>query len=95
MKVSWSSSLEWDNKSTPHLHIASVSFLTSLSAAEENCKIDGLSQTRFLPPTQSHVIRLADDVRALKDLMQRTNAKTKWLVGLIGLLILLAISFKH
>jgi hypothetical protein len=95
MKLPDEFSKEWDNKSSPKLHVASVSFSIPLSGGDENPESQELAQTRFLPPTQTHIFRLENDVRMLNESLQRIDSKMKWLVGLIGLLSLITLVVKH
>ena len=94
MKLPDEFSKEWDNKSSPHLHVSSISLSIPLAVGETNQEKEGSPQAPFLPPTQLQILHLEHSMRMFGQVMQNINTKLKWLLVLISALGAIALVFK-
>lgn len=81
----------WDVKSSPHLHVASLSFVIPLVAGEH----EETATAHFLPATQLQVSQLLSETRTLGRVMERIDGKLKWVMALIAAIGLITLALKY
>lgn len=69
----------WDVKSSPCLRVLAISATIPLTGA-----VEGEEPSPSLPPTQSQVRRLFDDIAALREVTKDIAVKMTWLIALVG-----------
>lgn len=81
----------WDVKSSPHLHVASISFVIPLVAGEN----EETGTAHFLPATQFQISQLLSEAKTLGGLMRSIDGKLKWVLGLIAAVGLIALFLRY